>query len=87
MYQKLDYDTTDLLQGRITYIANTLMKQKFIKEEEYNLLVMHNSSIPKVYGQPKVHKRGNPLRLMVASFESPAYNTAVFVTKILTNLT
>lgn len=67
VYRKLHFDTTDILHERIIYIANALKKQKFINEEEHRELVMLNSPAPKVYGQPKVNKRGNPLRLIEAS--------------------
>lgn len=87
VYKKLDFDTTELLHGRSIYICQALKKQQFITDEEYDHMAMHNASAPKVYGQPKVHKRGNPLRLIVASYESPAYNIALFLTKILNNLT
>lgn len=61
VYQELQFGTTELLHARSVYIANTLKKQQFITEKEYNKLVMHNSSALKVYGQPKVHMRGKPI--------------------------
>lgn len=48
---------------------------------------MHNSAVPKIYGQPKIHKRGILLRPVVASYESQNYKAAKFLAGILKNLT
>lgn len=47
---------------------------------------MDNAAIAKAYGQPKVHKPRIPLRIIIASYESPAYNASIFLKNILQNI-
>ncbi|KAJ8019710.1 hypothetical protein HOLleu_41397 [Holothuria leucospilota] len=45
-----------------------------------------NSLSPRIYGLPKVHKEGIPLRPIVSSINSPSYNLARDLADILTPL-
>lgn len=49
-------------------------------------ITKHNSSIPKAYGLPKIHKPDVPLRIIVASYESPFYEISSFISDILNPL-
>lgn len=86
-YRKLNFDTSELLQARAIHMATRFKNNKWITQEEFNSIIMYNAAIPKAYGQPKVHKPGNPLRIIIASYESPAYNASIFLKNILQNLT
>lgn len=79
IYKKLAYDATDSLQARLIHISTRLVKSKAITQEQANGMIMRNSAISKAYGQPKLHKAGNPLRILVASYESPAYKVSQFL--------
>lgn len=83
----MQYDTTDALHARLLYIATTFKQNGWIDDEIFNDISMHDSAPPKIYGQPKIHKRGIPLRPVVASYESPNYKVAKFLADILKNLT
>lgn len=86
-YRSLPYDTSDALHARLIYMATRLKKNKWINEEDYNKIVMYNSAMPKIYGQPKVHKPQIPHRPVVASYESPNYKASSFLAEILKHLT
>lgn len=86
-YKQLQFDTTDALHARLHYIATTFLKKGWINEEIFKNITMYNSAVPKIYGQPKIHKRGTPLRPVVASYESPNYKVSKFMAEILKNLT
>lgn len=45
----------------------------------------YNAICPKIYGNPKIHKVGYPLRPIVASIQSPMSTLAEFIAKILSN--
>lgn len=46
----------------------------------------HNSSIASAYGLFKIHKAGNPLRIIIPSFNSPTYSFAKYVSDVLSNV-
>ena len=41
------------------------------------------SSSPKLYGLPKIHKEGTPLRPIVPNINAPTYKLAKFLTKLI----
>ena len=45
------------------------------------------SAPPQLYGLPKIHKDGTLLRPIVSAIESPTYDIAKFLTKIISPLT
>ena len=70
-YKKLDFDPTD------KYVKSTRkelesMKNNFhITPQFYNKYYPRGCSAPKIYGLPKIHKTGSPLRPIVSTFLSP----------------
>ncbi len=86
-YKQLKFDTTDSLHARLDYIATTFLKKGWINENNFKDITMFNAAAPKIYGQPKIHKRGIPLRPVVASYESPNCKASKFLADILKNLT
>ena len=68
-------------------MSTKLKENDWIDDEILNYITMKNVAPPKIYGQPKIHKRGIPLRPVVASYESPNYNVSKFLASILKNLT
>lgn len=63
------------------------MNKNYITDEVYQNITKHNSPIPKAYGLPKIHKDGVPIRIIVASYESPAHEISAYFAKILKILT
>ena len=46
----------------------------------------YHSHTPQIYGLPKVHKPGTPLRPIVCTINSPTYEVAKLLSKILAPL-
>ena len=56
------------------------------KDIYYNTLSPKLPTMPHLYGLPKIHKVGTPMRPIVASLRSPCNNLAKWLTKILSPL-
>jgi len=56
---------------------------KYINKITYRSLNCNDGLLPRVYGLPKVHKPDCPFRIIVSSLDSPLYNLATFLHKIL----
>ena len=70
--------------------VNELLKELWVKEEinktGYDRLRNTYSATPQLYGLPKIHKPEVPLRPIVSSIDSPTYNLAKFLTRIVSPL-
>ena len=75
------------IEDKINYQLRKLKKDNIISETEYNELYVSGSSPSVMYGLPKVHKEGIPLRPILAAFKSPSSKLAKFLTKIIQPLT
>lgn len=49
-------------------------------------LKVHNPQLPLLYGQPKIHKPGDKMRPVIASYTSPMYKIAQWVVQEFNNL-
>lgn len=58
---------------------------KFITESEYKKLISLNLILSRAYGHSKIHKIGNPLRIIISSIGNPLHNLAAYLHKILNN--
>jgi len=56
-----------------TFVSDLLRKEKITTEESFKLK-SSDASVPKLYGLPKIHKEGLPLRPIVAFVGSLTYN-------------
>ena len=61
-------------------------KLKYINTREKYQLNSSAAQTPKLYGLPKIHKEGIPLRPISASQKVPCYNLAKYTGKILQNM-
>jgi len=57
----------------------------YINDLVYRSLLKTDGLLPRVYGLPKIHKNGHPLKIIVSSINSPLYSLATFLHKILIN--
>jgi hypothetical protein len=60
--------------------------KKGIPEDLFNRLNPNNSVAPHIYGLPKIHKPGNPLRPIVSCIDSPCHRLARYLTEVLNPL-
>ena len=68
---------------KLTQDLHTLLmrwkRDHFIDEQTYRRLLTTDGIIPRVYGLTKIHKDGNPLRMIVSSVNSPLYYFSLFL--------
>ena len=75
------------MEDKINYQMRKLKRENIISEDEYNRLFVSGSSPSVMYGQPKVHKDGIPLRPILAAFKTSSYKLAKYLIKFLQPLT
>ena len=68
---------------KLTQDLRTLLvrwkRDLFIDERTYRRLLTTDDVIPRAYGLTKIHKDGNPLRVIVSSVNSPLYDFSLFL--------
>ncbi|XP_059055428.1 uncharacterized protein LOC131849377 [Achroia grisella] len=82
VYKRVSYNPT----ARVTRRTRALIQEHrdIFTEEEYNSLYRaKHIQTPKLYGLPKIHKKNAPLRPIVSQINSPTYDLAKHVAKIL----
>lgn len=57
----------------------------FITDLTHKRLYTSVPCLPRAYGLPKIHKPGNPLRIIISSINSPLHNLASFLQKIISD--
>ena len=82
-YKKIPEDPTNKQKNRLISILKNLKAEGGLNEEAYRRLYPTGTMSPKFYGLPKIHKPGIPLRPIVSSTGTTAYNTAKELAKIL----
>jgi len=68
-YRKLAKDPTDAIERKTTL----LLKKSSLTEETRRQLRPAGSRPPRMYGLPKIHKEGIPLRPIVSNIGTPTY--------------
>ena len=86
-YEDLKRDPTPALQWKLNSTLLTLKKTNTIDTQSYNRLRCSIPKPQKLYGQPKIHKPGFPMRLIVFLYGSPTYQLSKYLTTILQPLT
>lgn len=82
-YELTKKDPTKTFRQKIYKKILSLQKKSLITKEQGNYIRPTEGPVPRLYGLPKVHKQGNPLRPIVSSISSPTYQLAKFLTKTL----
>ncbi|KAK4879049.1 hypothetical protein RN001_007195 [Aquatica leii] len=78
-YQPITTDPTTYLEKTT---KNKIKTSKLSKEDQQKVIPREKSSkCPKLYGLPKIHKEGAPLRPVVSSIGSPLQELAKFLAK------
>ncbi|KAJ8048218.1 hypothetical protein HOLleu_00445 [Holothuria leucospilota] len=85
-YRPLNRDPTTSLENKIGKAINELKEQNKLNIKQATQLTHRNSLSPRIYGLPKLHKEGIPLRPIVSSINSPSYNLARHLADLLTPL-
>ena len=72
-YSPLNKDPTDSLNRKLDSVLKKLLKKNKIKSTNpFSIPVGHpNPRRPQLYGLPKIHKPGNPIRPIVSFYNTP----------------
>ena len=82
-YKKVTHDPTSRIEKRISTALKDCEYKGYITTKQRMHLAHQFSSPLQIYGIPKVHKVGVPLRSIVAAIESPSHLLAKEHTRIL----
>lgn len=85
-YNHLKSDPTNKIQVKLNSHVKDLVDLGEITKEKGIFLKSYNGHAPCIYGLPKIHKEGNPLRPVVSCLFSPTYNLAKYMARILNTL-
>lgn len=86
-YKQLKSDPTTSYQNKNNTIIKKWVNKKIINENEAKKLLIYNSIAPKIYGLPKLHKTGIPLRPIVSSIQSPFYKLSKYLSECISKIT
>jgi len=85
-YEIIPADITKKLENKNNKLIDQLYKQNLINKFHKNNLSNKTSVCPKIYGNPKIHKENYPLRPIISTVNSPAYNLSKYLANILSNI-
>ena len=84
-YCKVKKDPTLKTERKLSQILGK--NKDLIPQTKYRQLIQHYSTQPPIYGLPKIHKGGIPLRLIVSNRGSECYSLGRFLVEIISPLT
>ena len=82
-YVKVQKDPTAVREKQMRKAIDEVHRSGNISEARAKKLKPSHSTAPRLYGLPKIHKEGTPLRPITCMIGSPAYETAAYLTKII----
>ena len=85
-FQPLKCDTTIATEKTFNTFVSGLKQNKKISTRDEFALKSSDGRAPRLYGLPKIHKQGIPLRSIVSFVESPTYNLSKEIARILSHL-
>ena len=74
-------------EDKINKLIRKLKQQNIISTSTYNFLFTSDSGPGILYGLPKIHKTGTPLRPILAAYNTAAYKIAKFIVPLLESYT
>lgn len=82
-FTPLPKDPTTTVKNKVNNILDKLYKANIIADKLKKQLKSWNTIPPRLFGQLKFHKEGNPLRPIVSTINSAAYKMSRFLATIL----
>ena len=70
-YTPLNKDPTDSLNRKLDSVLKKLLKENKINKPFFDSCRTSNPRRPQLYGPPKIHKPGNPIRPIVSFYNTP----------------
>uniref|UniRef100_A0A667ZFG8 Reverse transcriptase domain-containing protein n=1 Tax=Myripristis murdjan TaxID=586833 RepID=A0A667ZFG8_9TELE len=82
-YEILKKDPTEEKKRKLKALLKPLLSENKIDKQTYNHLIPTANITPRIYGTPKIHNPGAPLRPIVDSIGSVTYNLSKTLAKII----
>lgn len=82
-YEKIRYDPTARVSRKIMSILDEWKECRYIDARTHRRLNVSNCNPPRIYGLPKIHKQGRPLRPVVSTIGTTTYRLAQYLSSIL----
>ena len=82
-----NFTTIFKVEDRINRFLKQLKDNNTISESSYHSLYSTGGSYGTLYGLPKIHKEGLPMRPILTSYETPNYRLAKYLVPLLEPLT
>ena len=82
-YKRIEEDPTSKIKEALAKQLDKIKEEKQIDQKNYFRLFPTKEKIPRMYGQPKVHKQNYPLREIVDSTGSVTKEIDKYISKIL----
>jgi hypothetical protein len=82
-YKEIVEDPTMKIKEELTEQLQRMRNAEEISKAQYRRLLPTQTQIPRIYGQPKIHKAGNPLREIVDATGSVTRDANKFVANII----
>ena len=74
---------TEIQQNALKDVWTTIFKSQHITQMQYYQLRSMDATAPRLYGLPKIHKKGIPMWPIVSFINSRLYNLSKFLCKLL----
>jgi len=84
-YTKIKKDPINKMINNLKCLLTRWKSSNFISAAKYKLLHCSEGILPRAYGLPKIHKPGNPFRLIISSIDSPFYSLASWLQRLITD--
>ena len=85
-YKKVKRNSTSRVEAQVSTALKECERRCYINNKKRLSLAHQFSSPPQIYGLPKIHKEGIPLRPIVAAIDSPTHQLARELAPILAPL-
>ena len=82
-YKQIKEDPTKEIQGKLIDKLQIMRDNNEIEEKLYKKLYPNKTQIPIMYGQPKIHKQGNPLREIVDASGSVTRDINKYISRVI----
>ncbi|KYN14525.1 hypothetical protein ALC57_13266 [Trachymyrmex cornetzi] len=82
-YIVINKDPTTMMTNQTHKFLTRWKNMKYIEQSVYRNLNVTDGNVPRTYGLPKIHKEGNPLRLVISCINSPLYSLANYLKNII----
>ncbi|XP_011858662.1 PREDICTED: uncharacterized protein LOC105556190 [Vollenhovia emeryi] len=82
-YEIVKKDPSQILERKLNNILKNWAEREYISGLQHYQLKSSDTSLPRAYGLPKIHKDNYPLWIIISSINSPLHDLASFMNSII----